>query len=46
MRNYAPQLLKAYSLATGVFTPEIIPEEFAYLQSKGKIPEAQEAFDS
>jgi hypothetical protein len=27
MRNYAPQLVKAYSLATGVFHPEILEEE-------------------
>ena len=27
MRNYAPQLIKAYQLATGVFKPEILAEE-------------------
>ncbi len=28
MRNYAPQLLKAYSLATGIFSPEILEQEW------------------
>jgi len=27
MRNYAPQLLKAYALANGVFTPDIVEQE-------------------
>ncbi len=27
MRNYAPQLLKAFELANGVFYPEILEEE-------------------
>jgi len=27
MRNYAPQLVKAYALATGVFHPDILEEE-------------------
>jgi hypothetical protein len=27
MRNYAPQILKAYELATGVFSPEILGQE-------------------
>jgi hypothetical protein len=27
MRNYAPQLIKAYQLATGVFNPNILEEE-------------------
>ncbi len=28
MRNYAPQLLKAFELANGIFYPEIVQEEF------------------
>ncbi len=27
MRNYAPQLVKAYALANGVFHPDILEEE-------------------
>jgi hypothetical protein len=33
MRNYAPQLLKAYELANGLFYPEIVDEERELLRS-------------